>query len=377
MERSGSGAVPAIVTRLRRIALFVILIAQAAGITFAADPASGTPTPIKAPECIGDPSALFFSQNVPLPPVHPVMPIGHYYQIVRYMGIDATAYPTASDYGSLPADYAWPPYRGLPLTGFTAPSPRNDYQRTSRVNANADNASAFQLSCYDAGSYINTWTFPDMPVSGGGAHSIYGYSFDPSMLPFVYDSHAGTDFALQASVEIPWFNPAADPNAPPGVVPVGQVNLFAYFLDSKSGKAFGLILAIFDNRYAAPGAAYAPLVAHDGQTPFVSSPIGAVSRYATPSPYSWSFTGNTWTGLRFYRAHITQDNFRAMLADINAYCAANTQLRLCSGAPAFSTDVADYVLTDFGELHEVFRQSAMGNLSMGVHVYGLGAWNFR
>ena len=347
----------------------------------AADLANGTPTPIKEPECIADPSALFFAQNVPSQPWHPVLPIGHYYEIVRYMGTDSVADPTAVDYGHIPADYAWPPFRGLALTGFTAPEPRAAYQRTSRTDANADDASAFQLSCYDAGSYINTWTFPDIPVSGGGAHSIYGYSFDAAQLPPIFDSNPATDFVLQASIEIPWFYSVADPAAAPGVVPVGQVNLFAYFLDTQSSKVFALVLGIFDNRYTAPGATYASFVAHDGQTPFASSPIGAGSKYATLSPYSATFTGNPWTGLRFYRAHVTQDDFRRMVSDINAYCAANSQLRFCSGpapgAPAFSTNVADYRMTDFGELHEVFRQGAMGNLSMGVHVYGLGAWNFR
>jgi hypothetical protein len=81
----------------------------------------------------------------------------------------------------------------------------------------------------------------------------------------------------------------------------------------------------------------------------VSTPIGEGSQYVTLSPYSSMFTSNTWSGLRFFRAQITH----------------------------FSTSVTDYVLTDFGVLHEVFPQTDMGNLSMGVHVYGLGAWNFR
>ena len=34
-------------------------------------------------------------------------------------------------------------------------------------------------------------------------------------------------------------------------------------------------------------------------------------------------------------------------------------------------------LTDLRAIHEVDRGGANGNLSMGMHVYGLGAWNFR
>jgi len=237
------------------------------------------------------------------------------------------------------------------------------------------------MHCYDAGSYINTWTFPRMAITGGGAHSIYGYSFDAGQLPAIYDGSPGTDFVLQASLEIPWFASALDPDAPPGIVPVGQVGFFAYLLDRRSGKTFALLLSVFDNRYAPGDPTGSGFVAHDTATPFVSTPIVAVSKYATLSPYSATFTGTTWSGLRFYRAHVTQDDFRRMLADINAYCAANPAMRYCSsptpGAAAYSTAVTDYVITDFGVLHEVFPQSDKANLSMGVHVYGLGAWNFR
>jgi hypothetical protein len=357
-----------------------VLAAMSAG---AADLANAQATPIKEPECIGDPSSLFFSENVaPAEPPHPTLPIGHYYEIVRYLGDGSVGTPVSFDFGHFPQSYAWPPFRGMRLTGLTVPEPKALYQRAGRVDADTDNSSAFQLHCYDAGSFINTFTFPHLPNSpAGGAHSIYGYSFDAAQLPPIYDGSPGTDFVLQASVEIPWFYSVADAAAPPGVVPVGQVVLFAYLLDRQSGKTFGLLLAIFDNRFTAPGATYSSFIAHDGATPFASSPIGAGAKYATLSPYSATFTGNTWSGLRFFRAHVTQDDFRRALTDINAFCAANPTMRYCSstaqGAPAFSNAVTDYVITDFGVLHEVFPQSAGANLSTAVHVYGLGAWNLR
>jgi hypothetical protein len=311
----------------------------------------------------------------PAVPPHPVLPIGHFYEIVRYLGDASVAVPVSSDYGHVPMSYAWPPFRGMALTGLETPYPKVVYQRSNRSDANSDIASAFQLSCYDAGSYINTWTFPKSEMTGGGPHSVYGYSFDADKLPPIYDSKPGTDFVLQASIEIPWFYSVPDPAAAPGVVPVGQVVMFAYLQDRMSGKTFAYLLGIFDNRYTAPGATYAGFVSHDGATPFVSTPIGSVSKYATLSPYSATFTGNTWTGLRFFRAHITQDDFRLAVADINAYCAANTSLRFCSSA--FSNSVTDYVVTDIGVLHEVFPMTDGGNLSMGVHVQGLGAFNLR
>ena len=33
--------------------------------------------------------------------------------------------------------------------------------------------------------------------------------------------------------------------------------------------------------------------------------------------------------------------------------------------------------TDFGVIHEIDHGGPGGNLSMDVHVYGLGVWNFR
>jgi hypothetical protein len=348
----------------------------------AADIANPIATPIKDPECLGNPAALFFSENVPPPgPVHPVLPIGHYYQIVRYIGTHSVSTPTSFDFGRIPQSYPYPPFRELPLTGLTVPEPKYEYQRTNRTDADTDNSSAFQLSCFDSGSYINTWTFPHVNMAGGGAHSVYGYSFDEAHLPAIYDANPGTDFSLQTSAEIPWFYSVTDPEAPAGIVPIGQVVVFAYLRDRRSHKDFALLLAIFDSQTAATGATYQPFVAHDTATPFVSTPIAAGSKYATLSPYSATFTGKTWSGLRFFRMHITQDNFRNILADINAFCAANPSLNYCSspspGAPAFSTSVTDYAMTDFGVLHEVFTQTANGNLSMGVHVFGLGAFNFR
>jgi hypothetical protein len=126
---------------------------------------------------------------------------------------------------------------------------------------------------------------------------------------------------------------------------------------------------------------YPSTVAHDGSTPFVSVRFSNTAAYATLSPYSSTYTGVPWTGLRFFRAHITPSNFSAALRDINTYCRSHTDARYCGIFPfiwqAYSPAVTDYELTDFGLLHEVDRGGRNGNLSMGVHVYGLGAWAFR
>jgi len=282
------------------------------------------------------------------------------------------------DFARIPASYGFVPFRGLPVTNLSVPDAKSSWQRARRADADLDNSSAFQMHCFDAASYINTWTFPYRAVSGGGAHAIYGYSFNGTTQPAIFDADPGTDFVLQASLEIPLVVTFPDPSlAQPE--PVGQVAVFAYFRDRFTGKTFALLLGVFDSR-SATVATYTPAVAHDGATPFVSVPFGGAV-YATTPAVSARFTGTPWQGLRFFRAHVTQDNFRRALADINAYCRAHLLARYCDRDPfiltAYSSDVSDYEITDCGVIHEIFRDGPDSNISMAVHVYDLGAWNFR
>lgn len=197
------------IDRPRRILLLATLFWLPAMFTpaWAADLSNFQPTALKGPDCITDASRSFFSQNIqPAEPPHPTLPIGRYYMIVRYLGAASISAPAAPDFGHFPQSYAWPPVRGMALTGLSVPDPKDAWQRASHADATLDDSSAFQLHCYDAGSFINTWTFPDdLSISGGGPHSIYGYSFYDAQTPPIYDGNPGTDFVLQASVEIPWF----------------------------------------------------------------------------------------------------------------------------------------------------------------------------
>lgn len=78
---------------------------------------------------------------------------------------------------------------------------------------------------------------------------------------------------------------------------------------------------------------------------------------------------------------MTQANFRQALADINAYCQTHAAQRYCGAevltGNAYSPAVTDYEITDFGVIHEITRGGPYGNLSMAIHIYDLGAWNFR
>jgi hypothetical protein len=337
--------------------------------------------PLKAPDCVTDLSTAFFEENIQAAePPHPGLPVTNFYLIVRYMGGDAISARSLYDFGHIDDMYPYPPYRGLPLTGLTVPEPKAQWQRAKRFDATPDNSSAFQMHCYDAASFINTWNFAAQTISGGGPHAIYGYSFNDPPPPAIYDGYPSTDFVLQASIEIPWF--AAYTGLPGGelATPIGQVSLFAYLRDRVTQKTFALLLGVFDNRSGAE-TSYPSTVAHDGATPFVSVPFSETAAFATLSPYSSKYTGIPWTGLRFFRAHVTQANFAAALNAINAYCRSHPLARYCetdfSLGTAYSASVTNYELTDFGVLHEVDRGGADGNLSMGVHVYGLGAWKFR
>ena len=344
----------------------------------AADLLSFQAVPIKGPECVGDTTGYFYAEDELAPdPATSVPALAHFYLVVRNLGLNAVAASPTYDFGRLPLDYEEPLLRGSALTGLTVPEPKTRWQRSSRADSTADDSSAFQIQCYDAGSFINSWTFPFATIPGSGAHSAYGYDFHELELPRVFDHDPATDFVLQTSLEVPWV--ALWPSPTTGETPVGQVSLFAYFRDLITGKVFASLLLLFDNRLGVNGN-FESYVADDLRTPFVSMTLNSHAGYATLSPSSGIATGVPWTGLRFFRGHISQENFRNMVRDVNAYCAAHRDAPFCDAAPgsldAFRGDVRNYELTSFGVLHEIAR-APDSNISMGVHVFGLGAWNFH
>lgn len=361
------------------LAIVALALGSFDGALRAADLVNATFTPVKGPDCVTDAAKSFYAQGIEPPPNTP-LPYDRFYLVARHMGRDAVAAAPWFDFSRIPDDHAFPPARGLPLTGFAVPDPKPLWQRSNRADATVDTSSAFQLHCYDAGSFINTWTFPSQLIIGGGPHTIYGYSFNEPPPPAIFDRNENTDFVLQASIEIPSFAQWPDTSGQAQFDPVGQVSLFAYFRDRFTGKPFALLLAVFDNRAGTDGT-YAPSVSHDGSTPFASTPLNGLAAYVTLSPFSSTYTGVPWSGLRFFRGHVSQRNFRDAIDDINAYCAAHRVLPFCGEDPrlggAFGGDPANYELTDFGVLHEVFRGGPAGNLSMGVHIFDFGAWNAR
>ena len=370
--------------------LAIVVAASAAGCSGGGSTSGSVTTPppapvltaIKAPECVADPARAFVTQNVePVSQVYPTMPNEGYYLVVRYLGGDSIAAAPAFDYGRYPADWPVAALRGQPITGLTVPEPRAAGQRARTADATPDTSSAFQLACADAGSYLDTATFPRRDVIGGGPHAVYGFAFNnPSPQP-VFETSLPGDFILQASLEIPRLRVTVPAGTALTFEPVGQVSLFAYFRERTTRKVFALLVAIFDNRFGTADP-YAPFVAHDTQTPFASQPLGSsAAPYFLREGDSQSFTGTPWAGLRPFRARLTQQHFARIVADVNAWCRDHRSQRFCDApsadAPAFSASPFDYEITDFGMLHEVFPGRPAGDLAMGVHVSSLGAWRLR
>jgi hypothetical protein len=223
---------------------------------------------------------------------------------------------------------------------------------------------------------MNTWTFvTDPAITGGGPHAIYGYSFDDAGTPLIFDANPATDLCSRRASRFRGSRRGRIRRPPASSRSDRSASL--PLRDRQTGRTFALLLAIYDNRFA--GNPMPSFVARQGDAD-VSMPFNASARYARVSPLAATFTGTTLSGLRFFRAHITQDAFRQALADINAYCAANRAQRYCGDASgsgsAFSSAVIDYQITDFGVIHELALDPS-DNLSMGLHVFDLGAWNFR
>ena len=120
--------------------------------------------------------------------------------------------------------------------------------------------------------------------------------------------------------------------------PLGQVNLYAYFRDRYTRKTFCTALAIFDSRFGAD-LTYSSFVLHDGATPFASMPLNGDGKYAAISPYSSTFSGTTWTGLRFFRGHITQERFRRACRT-SMHSADRSRASILRSAPALEQHTA-------------------------------------
>lgn len=321
------------------------------GPALAANLYTGTPSPIREPDCIADPTAAFI--------VDQEAPADRFALIVRHMDANALSANAGYDFGAL---------GDQPLTGFHAGAPRSFWQR-AKADLDPNYTSAFQLQCADAGLFINAWRFAPQELTDEGPHAAYAYTF--SAWPRVFDGDSNTDLVFQVSMEIPWlFRPAGDA--------VVQTYFQARFVDVTSGRPLQMVLLIFSNAGAAYPA-FADYARNDSL--FVSSPL-ATTEVATLSPYSFPATAETWSGLRFFRAQITPANFAAAIDMANRFCKTHAAIPDCTlfggrGA-ALSPDPVEYRLIEFSLIAELFNADTERNgVSVGLHLRGLGAYNFR
>jgi len=317
----------------------------------AADPYNGTPSPIVEPVCIDDAESAFVRDAAP--------PEDRFTLSIRHLGDDALAVPAAYDFSSL---------EGVPLTNFRVPAPRGAWQR-AKSQADPNFTSAFQLHCADAGIFINTWQFEPQALIDEGPHVAYAFAF--SDMPPAFDADPGTDLAIQAQLEVPWL-----------YRPQGQAVALAYFqlrfLDMSTGRFLQTTFLLFDDR----GVGYAPYADYArNDSLFVSAPADT-SAVVTRSPFSAAPSEQAWTGLRFFRSQITQDNFRSAIDLANAFCRDRSDIPDCAvpagRSGALSRNPADYRIAEMGFIAEIFDADQDRNgLSLGLHLSGLGLYRFR
>jgi hypothetical protein len=328
-----------------------IALAMLSPAASAADLYHGVPTPLAEPQCLLDPTLAFVADRPP--------PEDRFSLIVRHLGDDALEVGTPYDFGTL---------QGIPLTGLSVPEPRGLWQRAKSL-LDPNYTSAFQAHCYDAGFFINTWHFEPQVLIDEGPHVVYGFAF--SEPPRAFDENPSTDLAIQVLLEIPWlFRPQGRA--------IEQVYFQIRFHDPGSNRSLQTTYLLHQNT-GVDFSPYAEYARNDSL--FVASPA-STNAVVTRSPYSAPADAGTWAGLRFYRSQITQANFRAAVALANAFCTKRPDIPDCTPPPgrdaALSGDPAAYRISEFSLITEVFDADTDANgLSVGLHVRGLGLYNFR
>lgn len=216
-------------------------------------------------------------------------------------------------------------------------------QRGFRDQPPPDPASAFQLWCNGAGFVLNSRQFGHAaPVTLAGPSVSVARDFDPPLAVF---RNATSALTISGTIGVPW----VASEAAPVVDGTAQVSLVYYARDMRSGTLFAHVVALFDNRAPGVNGAGTEAMSADEFTAFVVSPLlettaeGTPTRFVTRSPLSAAeqfVTG--WSEPRYFRAHVTYAQFRAMLAELR------------QRAPQMSPDPEDYRIPLFGLLGEIF-----------------------
>jgi hypothetical protein len=245
------------------------------------------------------------------------------------------------------------------LSGLHAPQ---EFQRGYRDLGPPVASSAFQLQCDSAGFLINTWTFAHtLPLVGEGPSASVSRDLIPEAAPF---RDAGSSFSIEARVAVPWIVNQATPVTEGAA----QVSFFYYARDTRSGTSLAHVIGLWENRPPGTNGSAIEFLGNDGVVAFAGSPLaatdssGAMVRFVGVAPSSApAHFVQPLADATFFRADISYARFRDMLDALRR-----------NGSPALSPDPADYRITLFGVLGEVFPGTGgEHNVAVGANVSAL------
>lgn len=304
----------------------------------------------------------------------------------------------------------------------------------------SDGTAAVQLSCYDVGMLINTWTVPHRPIVGGGYNDMWGRSFNSTdVRPFV-ENGVGTDLVLQGNIAVPLFGATHNLHKSDGseYVISGQLGFYAYLRDTTHPTYPPIVVLAMTHvsgtldptwmQHGGVGYDYGsqqninasneyPNWYPGGRTDagiwYVAAPISTQNdqRYLTIHYTEATLeTGmvphyDLNTSMPFWRAHISPTNVTNIVNDINAKACTSGD---CPARPAggYSTTPGDWRLEYAGVIAEnalvsedtswndvsrydtdpnnwvgfittpMYSDYGKDQVSMGVHLYGVGIYRY-
>lgn len=262
--------------------------------------------------------------------------------IVRHMGNDQSVTIPKYDVGY--------------YTGFDPTGHRYYTTRSAKDGELWEGVNAYQMQGSQTGVMINSWSFPEKTVIGGGPHAVWSYLWNPQSndTPKPWANLDGSELTVQALIKAPH---AAYWNGG-----VGQISFVIYGQDISNPhdpKLLAYLINLYDNR-----GSYTYTIGNDG-SPFVSTPLEN-NPVISQSQFSHGFQSHPWSEYKFFRAHISEDNL------INAINILNSN----SGYAYMSTDPRDYQITSVHVLVEIFEVGD-AEASLGVAIDQVGLLSCR
>lgn len=294
--------------------------------------------PLSAPDCV-DASRMVVEYDA--------APVDRTYLRVQHMGDPGT--PELA--GEIANAMTWD------AAAFTGLSVAPTAQRGYVDQAGRD---VFQLSCADAGFYIDTSTFSHAaPLVGEGPSVSVARDFSQPVPAFAGDAA----LVVEADIAVP----IARPQAPPVADGTAQVGFFVYLRDRTTGTVITQLVGLLDDRAPGVNGSGVEGFGNDGVNAFISSPLAAADATGAPVRFVSAGPGSAtmqyvdgWHESRHFVARIEPAQFAAALAGLG-----DQGLRL-------SRSASDYDVLSFGVLGEVFPGTRAGNdVALGARVSNL------